>query len=167
VGNEDKEGERTILSKVARRARRGRNGRRSKEGSDSKQLVITAVASSEPEELIRKYKGLFGALGVEEIGVLRIETPEDAHKEESAQMVKDADVLFFTGGDQLRNTSLVRVTPVYEAMCDMYRRGGTIVGTSAGAAAMSETMLIVGDKSDSFQMRAIDMGLGWDCCARW
>src|SRR3954463_6950489 len=153
-GHEDREGERVILKEVARRATARKNGKH------SKQLVITAVASNMPDEVIPEYERIFKELGVEEIGVLEIRNVDDAHSEENARLVLDTGVLFFTGGDQLRITSQVGVTPVYEAMYEMYLNGGVIVGTSAGAAAMSEIMLVSGESDESNEIHALEMGAG-------
>ena len=62
-----------------------------------------------------------------------------------AARVREAGGAFFTGGDQARITaSLKRAdggnTAVLDALWAMYRRGGVIAGTSAGAAIMSRTM---------------------------
>lgn len=62
-----------------------------------------------------------------------------------AAAVRDAGGAFFVGGDQGRiTTSLRRAdganTAVLDALWTMYRRGGVIAGTSAGAAIMSSTM---------------------------
>ncbi|MCS0588604.1 cyanophycinase [Massilia norwichensis] len=62
-----------------------------------------------------------------------------------AELVRSANGAFFAGGDQSRITSALRHedgsnTRVLDALWDMYRRGGVIAGTSAGAAIMSSTM---------------------------
>ena len=62
-----------------------------------------------------------------------------------ATRIAAAGGAFFTGGDQGRITAaLVRAdgsrSRVLEALWSMYRRGGVIAGTSAGAAIMSSTM---------------------------
>ncbi|MGJ7916908.1 cyanophycinase [Massilia sp. LXY-6] len=62
-----------------------------------------------------------------------------------AELVRSAGGAFFAGGDQSRITSALRHedgsnTRVLDALWDMYRRGGVIAGTSAGAAIMSSTM---------------------------
>ena len=66
-----------------------------------------------------------------------------------AEIVRKCTAVWFTGGDQLRTTkALVRPdggkTPVLEAVWDVYRSGGVIGGTSAGAAIMSEVMIGAG-----------------------
>jgi cyanophycinase len=59
--------------------------------------------------------------------------------------VRGANGAFFAGGDQSRITRALRHedgsnTRVLDALWDMYRRGGVIAGSSAGAAIMSSTM---------------------------
>jgi cyanophycinase len=62
-----------------------------------------------------------------------------------AEAVRGASGAFFAGGDQSRITRALRHedgsnTRVLDALWDMYRRGGVIAGSSAGAAIMSSTM---------------------------
>jgi cyanophycinase len=66
-----------------------------------------------------------------------------------AASVRAAGGAFFTGGDQGRITSALRHadggnSAVLDALWAMYRRGGVIAGTSAGAAIMSKTMFYEG-----------------------
>jgi cyanophycinase len=62
-----------------------------------------------------------------------------------ADAIRKAGGAFFTGGDQARITGALRRadgsnTAVLDALWALYRRGGVIAGTSAGAAIMSSTM---------------------------
>ena len=62
-----------------------------------------------------------------------------------ADAIRKASGVFFTGGDQARITGSLRRadgsnTAVLDALWALYRRGGVIAGTSAGAAIMSSTM---------------------------
>jgi cyanophycinase len=62
-----------------------------------------------------------------------------------AAAIRKAGGAFFTGGDQARITASLRRpdgsnTAVLDALWALYRRGGVIAGTSAGAAIMSATM---------------------------
>jgi cyanophycinase len=148
-GHEDKEGERTILKAVAQRAR-GDNGR----------LVIVTVASNLPEELGREYRALFTDLGVKHIDVVDIRTRDEAADQKNVDKIADAKVVFFTGGDQLRITSQIGDSPLFRCMQEIYRKGATIAGTSAGAAAMPETMLIAGASDESNRISALEMAPG-------
>ncbi len=61
------------------------------------------------------------------------------------QQVQQAQGVYFTGGDQSKITAALREdngqsSPMLEAIWSIYRQGGVIAGTSAGAAMMSTTM---------------------------
>jgi cyanophycinase len=148
-GHEDKEGERTILKAVAHRAR-GDHGR----------LVIVTVASNQPEELGSQYRALFKDLGVGEVDVVDIRTRDEAVDQKNVDKIADAKVVFFTGGDQLRITSQIGDSPLFRCMQEIYHKGATIAGTSAGAAAMPETMLIAGAGDESNRISALEMAPG-------
>jgi cyanophycinase len=151
-GHEDRVGKKIILEEVAKRA---------KKSGDA--LVVVTVASQEPEELAKTYQKAFGELGVKHIHIMDIRTREEAEEEKTLEMLGRCSVVFFTGGDQLRITSQIGDTPVFKCMRQIYENGGTIVGTSAGAAAMPVTMLISGSGDESNKLSAIGMapGLGF------
>jgi cyanophycinase len=148
-GHEDKVGDETILQEVARTAQARKGG-----------LVIVTAATSQPEEVGKEYIKLFKELGVKQIDVLDIRTREDAHDEVSVKKIEEAAVIFFTGGDQLRITSQLGDSPTFRCMQQIYRNGATIVGTSAGAAAMPETMLNGGPSDESHKISALSMAPG-------
>lgn len=63
-----------------------------------------------------------------------------------AALVRSCSAVWFTGGDQLRTIkTLVKTdgsnTPVLDAVWEVFRAGGVVGGTSAGAAIMSEAMI--------------------------
>jgi cyanophycinase len=147
-GHEAKTGERTILSEVAARA--GKHGR----------LVVITVASQLPEELAATYREVFTDLGVKQVDLLDIRTREQATQPDVVALLDDPAVLFFTGGDQLRITSQIGDSPVFQRMHELYRRGATIAGTSAGAAAMPATMLISGLSDSSQAISTLGMAPG-------
>jgi len=150
-GREEKttDREREILEEVARRAKRSRGD-----------LVIIPVASSYPEEVSREYTRVFHELGIKSVRTLDIRSRQDATTPEAEEIVAAAGLVFFTGGDQLRITSQIGDSPVFVRLQRLYNHGGTIVGTSAGAAAMPETMLIGGPRDQSNQISALGMAPG-------
>jgi cyanophycinase len=99
-------------------------------------------------------------LGVKHIEVLDIHTNADAHIEDNVEKVRQAGLIFFTGGDQLRITSQLGASPVYQAIREVHQSGIAIVGTSAGAAAMPSTILVSGPSDESFQISALNMAPG-------
>ena len=67
-----------------------------------------------------------------------------------ADMVRKSSCVWFSGGDQLRTMKTLHKadgskTPVLEAVWEVFRSGGIIGGTSAGAAIMSEPMIGAGN----------------------
>ena len=148
-GHEDKEGERTILKAVAQRAR-GTHGH----------LVIVTVASNLPEELGPEYRALFKDLGVQDVTVIDIRTRDEAADQKRVEQIATAKVVFFTGGDQLRITSQIGDSPLFRCIQELYHKGATIAGTSAGAAVMPETMLIAGAGDESNRISALEMAPG-------
>lgn len=55
--------------------------------------------------------------------------------------VRNAKLIFITGGDQSRFMNVVLNTPLYDVIHEAYNNGSTISGTSAGAAVMSKYMI--------------------------
>lgn len=142
-GREDRgDGEMRILREVARLTGSGR-------------LVVASAATSQPKELFKEYRHIFGALGVKKIDHLFIETPDEARKEKARASIDRAATVFFTGGDQLKITTKIGGSPVVEALHDLYSRGGTIAGTSAGASVMGETMPLGGASMDAAESHKV------------
>src|SRR3954466_2116252 len=135
-GHEDREGDKVILREIVERV----GGRR---------VVVVTTASEEPDDLIAVYRKAFTDLGVKEVVHVHEESREDGLNEEAAEPIKRAGAVFFTGGDQLRLTSQLGDTPVFQAIQDLYREGGVVAGTSAGASVLSDTMLVSGDSDSS------------------
>jgi cyanophycinase len=131
-GKEDRSNDKLILGEVARRVGSGK-------------LVVTTAAMAEgTDELFDVYEKAFRSLGVKHVYNLEIKDREDATRDSKVRILDNAKGVFFTGGDQMRITSQIGDTPIFRRIQEIYNSGGVIAGTSAGASAMSETMLVVG-----------------------
>ncbi len=146
-GHEDHEGERVILKEVAKHVPDGR-------------LVLATVASHEPEGYLEKYQKSFADLGVPDVVELYIDDRVEAVQAEKLKAVQEVNAIFFSGGDQLRITSQIGDTPIFQRVHDIYHSGGVVAGTSAGASAMSETMLVKGRNGASFRIGDLHMAPG-------
>lgn len=144
-GSEDKQETKIILRAVADRIGSGR-------------LVISTLASQYGEELWEVYRRIFAAFGISEIRHLGIGYRDDSASDPRLDLLAGTTALFFTGGDQLRITTRLGGSPLAERIEEIHRRGGLIAGTSAGASALGEMMLVgtPGDGiykvGDAFQM---------------
>jgi hypothetical protein len=118
----------------------------------SGKLVVATVASQVPEEVWKDYEPLFHELGVKKVVHLDVNSREEAKSPERLKLLDNAAGIFFTGGDQLKLTSQLGDSPIYERLREIYRDGGVIAGTSAGASVVCETMLVGGAGEESHQV---------------
>lgn len=121
----------------------------SKHKEDSKIEVIT-TASKIPREIGPEYIKALEYLGAKNVNVLHIEKREQATDPQVLERVRAADVVMFTGGDQLRLTSILGGTAFHDIILDKYYNEDFIyAGTSAGAAAASNNMIYQGSSSEA------------------
>jgi len=121
----------------------------SKHKENSRIEVIT-TASKVPREIGPEYVKAFNYLNANNIDILYIERREQAMEPEVLDRLRAADVIMFSGGDQLRLTSILGGTPFHDIFLEKYRNEDFIyAGTSAGAAAASNTMIYQGSSSEA------------------
>ena len=121
----------------------------SKYKQESRIEVIT-TASKIPREIGPEYVKALSYLGANNVDILHIERREQAMEATVLERLKAADVVMFTGGDQLRLTSILGGTPFHDILLDKYHNEDFVyAGTSAGAAAASKTMIYQGSSSEA------------------
>ena len=108
-------------------------------------IVVIPSASSYPSSLAEEYRYAFRDLGIEEINIFDIREKSEADKSEYLEKIRESDLIFFTGGDQVKLVNILDGTELIDIIKTMYRNGSTIAGTSAGAAAASDPMIYDGD----------------------
>jgi cyanophycinase len=113
-------------------------------------IEVITTASKIPKEIGPEYVKALSYLGANNVDVLNIERREEAMNPEIVARLKAADVVMFTGGDQLRLTSILGGTPFHDLLLEKYNREDFIyAGTSAGAAAASNNMIYQGSSSEA------------------
>ncbi|NIR60056.1 MAG: cyanophycinase, partial [Gammaproteobacteria bacterium] len=148
-GAEDKTQDLEILTRVFSLAPEGNH-----------EVAVLATASGIPEEVFPAYEAAFDRLGAANVHYVDVRTREDARKQENVDIVRKCGIIFFTGGDQLRLTNVLGGSPVLAAIRERYRDGAVVAGTSAGAAAMSATMIYNGSAADALRKGAVNMSSG-------
>jgi len=132
-------------------------------GVDAK-IVVIPTASSIPVEVGENYIDAFSKLGCTNIHVLDIRSKEDSEKEESINLIKTADCIMFSGGNQSKISDKIGGTTIHKIMINRHinDEGLVIAGTSAGAMAMATEMIAGGSSTDAFTKGAVIMreGLG-------
>ncbi len=116
-------------------------------GIESRVEVIT-TASSIPEEVGQNYLDAFAKLGCLNVGVLHIKKREESDTPEFLERIKNCDGVMFTGGNQMRLSMIFGGTKFLEILHERYENESFVIaGTSAGAMAMSSTMIYQGSSS--------------------
>jgi cyanophycinase len=113
-------------------------------------IEVVTTASKIPKEIGPEYVKAFNYLNALNVGILHIERREQAMDPEILDRLRAADVLMFSGGDQLRLTSILGGTPFHDIFLHKYHNEEFIyAGTSAGAAAASNNMIYQGSSSEA------------------
>ncbi len=113
-------------------------------------IEIITTASKIPLEIGPEYVKALGYLNALNTDVINIERREQASDPEILDRLRAADVVMFTGGDQLRLTSILGGTQFHDILLDKYKNEDFIyAGTSAGAAAASNNMIYQGSSSEA------------------
>lgn len=108
-------------------------------------IEVIATAATEPQESGLAYKEAFEELGCNKVEFMLIDENHAADQPEYISRIQQADVIFFTGGDQVRLNKFLNGTQLLEIMRRRYHQEPIIIaGTSAGAAIMSDRMIYDG-----------------------
>ncbi len=132
-GAENKENDPKILGRFVRES-----------GGEMADIVVIPTASRSHETGPR-YEKLFRELGARRVDVMDFDTRRDCQESGRLTRLAESTGIFFTGGNQLRLTTLLGGTPVAKLIRTLNARGVTVGGTSAGASILSEHMIAFGE----------------------
>src|SRR5262245_51634032 len=133
-GAEDKENDEAILKRFVRVC----GGRKAR--------IAVIPTASEDRDAGRRYEGLFRDLRAEKVWVLPFENRAQCEDAEELRVLDKANGVFFTGGNQLRLSTILGGTSCARQLRTMNANGVAMAGTSAGAAFLSEHMIAGGDE---------------------
>jgi len=131
---------------------------------EGSKIEVITTASQIPELVGGEYIKAFGQLNVTNVDVLHIKTREDAAKKEYLDRIRKADVVMFSGGDQLRLTAIFGGTEFLQILKQRYQKENFVIaGTSAGAAAASTHMIYRGQSNEALVKGEVQItaGLGF------
>lgn len=149
-GNEDKRYELHILSTILALVKK-----------QKKTIEIITTASHHPDEVGKVYENVFAKDSHHTVGIMDLSTREQAADPVFLKRITAADIIFFTGGDQLRITSVLGGSPIEKEILRKYQQECCVIsGTSAGASAMSKTMICGGDSSEALRKGTINIATG-------
>ncbi len=115
-------------------------------GSLNARIEVVTTASAIPEEVGQNYFHALTKIGCTNIGILDVRQRLQAMEDSTLQRLKDCDAIMFSGGNQLRLTAIFGGTDFLSLLTKRYQEENFVIaGTSAGAMAMSNTMIYQGN----------------------
>lgn len=148
-GNEDKANGCEILRSFVRLA-----------GERTANIAVLTTATELPREVGMEYRALFERFGAQNVDIIHVSDRTESADRARCGSFADYTGLFFTGGDQLRLTSILGGSTIDREIMECYARGAVIAGTSAGASVMSQIMIVGGDSSETPKKAAITLAQG-------
>lgn len=103
-------------------------------------IFVLPMSGSEPDSSIIWTKEDFRAIGIKNITGFNFKK-DAAVPQDKIDSLRNANLIYISGGDQSRFMAVVLNTPIYDAIHEAYMKGAVISGTSAGAAVMSKKMI--------------------------
>ncbi len=118
-------------------------------GGPGIRMEVITTASMIPYEVGENYLNAFGKIGCTNIGIMPIRNRTDAMDDMYIERMKACDAVMFSGGNQLRLSSVFGGTELLQIALERYKDEDNflVAGTSAGAMAMSNTMIYEGSAS--------------------
>lgn len=115
-------------------------------GGVHSRIEVVTTASTIPYEVGENYLNAFGKIGCTDIGLLHIRNREDAMRADYVERIRKCAGVMFSGGNQLRLSAIFGGTVFLKTIHERYQSENFVVaGTSAGAMAMSNTMIYEGN----------------------
>ena len=128
-------------------------------GGDQADIVVIPTAS-QLRATGPRYERILGDLGAARVTALDFDTRRDCEEPSRLDRLQRATDVFFTGGNQLRLSTLLGGTPIAKCIRVMNAAGVPVAGTSAGAAFISEHMIAFGDEGSTPMAGSVRLAAG-------
>lgn len=109
-------------------------------GADRVVVLPTADAFEEPSALVSAAMSWAERLGVD-VEALMVLQRHDADDDGAAGVVRAARAVYLVGDSSMHLRSVLKETPVYDAIGDVLARGGLVAAAGPSAAALCDPML--------------------------
>lgn len=147
-GAEDKESGRRILKRFVQLC-----------GGRDADIAIIPTASKLPDTG-RRYEELFDRLEAGRATSIDFATRADGDDDDRLRRLENANGVFFTGGNQLRLSTILGGTAAAKLIRERNARGVHVAGTSAGAGILSEHMIAFGREGGSPRGNSVRLAPG-------
>ena len=122
--------------------------------------IVVIPTASRLKDTGPRYEELFRGMGVAQVEVLDFDTRRDCQEEGRLARLARASGIFFTGGNQLRLSTILGGTHVARTIRLRNPQGVTVAGTSAGAGFLSEHMIAFGSEGSSPRASSVRLAPG-------
>ena len=129
-------------------------------GREGGRIVGFTTASSDPMGSALAWRNDLEVAGASNVEIPIVANRNAAQDRNIAKLVEEADGIFLGGGDQVHLVATIAGSRVGNAIRDAYRRGAVVCGTSAGAAALTETILAGGEVDETGKHNDMHIGPG-------
>lgn len=128
-------------------------------GGSTAEIVVIPTAS-QLRDTGPRYQRLFGELGARKVEVVDFDSRGDCTESGRLDRIERASAIFFTGGNQLRLSTILGGTPAAQMIRACNAAGVTVGGTSAGASILSEHMIAFGKEGSSPRADSVRLAPG-------
>lgn len=122
--------------------------------------IVVIPTASRMKETGPRYEELFDGMGAARVEVLDFDTRRDCQEPNRLARLQQATGIFFTGGNQLRLSTILGGTDVARTLRLRNAQGVPVAGTSAGAGFLSEHMIAFGSEGSSPRASSVRLAPG-------
>ena len=119
------------------------------DGNSANANIVVIPTASRLSNTGARYEKIFSDLGAGCVTAMDFDTRRDCEERGRLARLESATGVFFTGGNQLRLSTMLGGTSVAKALRIMNAAGVHVAGTSAGASFISEHMIAFGEEGAS------------------
>ncbi len=127
-------------------------------GADAN-IVVLPTASRLPDTGSR-YEKIFASLGAGSVESVDFDTRAECEDAAKLERIACASGIFFTGGNQLRISTIIGGTSAAKLIRTRNANGVPVAGTSAGASVLSEHMIAFGKEGSSPRAGSVRLAPG-------
>ena len=103
-------------------------------------VLPTAAAYEMPDQMLAIAATCLRGLGAT-VTPCRALTKSDAHDEHHVAAVRAASVVYFTSGSAMHVRTMLKGTPLWDAVLTAWRSGTALIGSGGGAMAFADPMI--------------------------
>ena len=128
-----------------------------------KYIEVITTASTEPGGINKKYLKAFKRLGFSKVGFIFVGSPLESSNLKFVKRIKKAHAVLFSGGNQFRLSTILGNTDILNAIRQRYMDDSEFIvaGSSAGAMAFPEIMILGGTINETILNTPLDISTGF------